>query len=207
MDAFIMAGGRGTRLERYIDRCEKPLLPLAGRPMITYSIDALKETREIGQIYIITSPNTPETARWTEEHHPEIEVIRTPGNGYVQDMITAVRETKVKGALLMVMSDLPLITSELLKQIIHAYYEAGMDALSVHIPLETCKRLGTEPETVFHKDGRLIVPVGINILKTEKIEIEQEDYNFILDESNVVLNVNTPKDYHICERILRIKKS
>ncbi|OYT64122.1 nucleotidyltransferase [Methanosarcinales archaeon ex4572_44] len=203
MDAFIMAGGRGTRLNKYIDRGEKPLLLLSGRPMITYSIDALKKTREIRHIYIITSPNTPETARWAEENRPEIQVIRTPGNGYVQDMVTAVRETRVEGALLMVMSDLPLITPGLLERVICAYEEVGTDALSVYIPLDACKRLGTEPETVFHKDGKLIVPVGINILNTEKIEIEQEDYNFVLDDSDMVLNVNTPRDYHICEKILK----
>jgi len=202
MDAFIMAGGRGTRLNKYLNMGEKPLLPLSGRPMITYSIDAIKETREIRHIYIITSPNTPETARWAEKHHPEIRVVRTPGAGYVQDMITAVRETRVEGPLLMVMSDLPLITSGLLEQIIRVYEEAGTDALSVHIPLDACKRLGTEPETVFHKDGKLIVPVGINILNTEKIEIEQDDYNFVLDDSNVVLNVNTPKDYQMCKKML-----
>ena len=107
--------------------------------------------------------------------------------------------------MLVIMSDLPLITSALLEQIIHIYKEKGTDALSVHLPIDMCKKFCQRPDTVFHKDGKLIVPVGINILNVDKIDSEQEDYNYLLDETNMVLNVNTIEDYYICKEILTKK--
>ena len=39
--AFILGAGLGTRLRPLTERCPKPLLPIAGRPMITYAMDHL----------------------------------------------------------------------------------------------------------------------------------------------------------------------
>ena len=39
--AFILGAGLGTRLRPLTDRCPKPLLPLGGRPVITYAMDHL----------------------------------------------------------------------------------------------------------------------------------------------------------------------
>ncbi len=41
--AFILGAGLGERLRPYTDRCPKPLLPLRGRPIITYALDHLLE--------------------------------------------------------------------------------------------------------------------------------------------------------------------
>lgn len=37
--AFILGAGLGVRLRPLTERCPKPLLPLAGRPIITYAMD------------------------------------------------------------------------------------------------------------------------------------------------------------------------
>lgn len=39
--AFILGAGLGTRLKPLTDRCPKPLLPVGGRPLITYAMDHL----------------------------------------------------------------------------------------------------------------------------------------------------------------------
>lgn len=39
--AFILGAGLGTRLRPLTDRCPKPLLPLRGRPIITFAMDHL----------------------------------------------------------------------------------------------------------------------------------------------------------------------
>ena len=39
--AFILGAGLGTRLRPLTDKCPKPLLPLRGRPVITYAMDHL----------------------------------------------------------------------------------------------------------------------------------------------------------------------
>lgn len=39
--AFLLGAGLGTRLRPLTDRCPKPLLPLGGKPMIFFAMDAL----------------------------------------------------------------------------------------------------------------------------------------------------------------------
>lgn len=39
--AFILGAGLGTRLRPLTERCPKPLLPVGGRPIITYAMDHL----------------------------------------------------------------------------------------------------------------------------------------------------------------------
>jgi mannose-1-phosphate guanylyltransferase len=41
--AFILGVGRGTRLMPLTRECPKPLLPLQGRPLITYAMDHLRQ--------------------------------------------------------------------------------------------------------------------------------------------------------------------
>lgn len=205
MDALVMAGGMGKRL----GKGEKPLTLLLGRPMISYVLLALLESKNIERIFVATSPRVKKTGEWLHDFKKEhgIAIIQTPGNGFVNDLIYAVERAGIKGQVFVIMADLPLVTSELIDGIIEKYNGINTPALSVHMRLDTLTKLGLRPDTVFHKNGGFIVPCGINILNAGKIREEQEDYNLVLDEEELALNVNSEEELNVCLRFLREKNS
>ena len=199
MDALVMAGGRGSRMKLPI---EKPLLEINGKKLIEYVLDALEKSNNIDNIHIAVSANGPETGKWLESYSSDLNLINTPGSGYVSDMVVAVKSAGIKGPVLMVMADLPLISSEMIDEVIAKYHTIPQPALSVYNLLSVCRSKGLRPDTVFNKNGQLIVPSGLNILDADKIHEEQEDYNYILDNHRLAVNVNTIEDLEICSRLI-----
>ena len=76
MKALIMAAGYATRLYPLTKDRAKPLLPIAGKPMIDYITDALDAVREIDRIYVVT--NSRFSASFREWAGARRNVIRTP---------------------------------------------------------------------------------------------------------------------------------
>jgi len=191
-----MAGGRGSRLKRG----EKPMVTIFGRRLIEYVALALEES-SVERIYVATTDNVPLTRAWALDWN--LSVLDTPGRGFVPDMISAVKAAEVTDPILIIMADLPLITSELIDSIIEVYKERPEPALSTHTPLDLHRRLGRRPDSLFNYHGQLIVPSGINVLVGGEIEREQEDYHLIMERIELALNVNVAEDLRLCERILQ----
>jgi glucose-1-phosphate thymidylyltransferase len=55
MKAIILAGGFATRLYPFTEGLPKPLLPVAGRPIINYIIDNIEKCEDIDEIIISTN--------------------------------------------------------------------------------------------------------------------------------------------------------
>lgn len=55
MKAIILAAGYGTRLYPLTKDKPKPLLPVAGKPIIEYTIAKLEEVDDIDEIFVITN--------------------------------------------------------------------------------------------------------------------------------------------------------
>ncbi|MCX6668809.1 MAG: NTP transferase domain-containing protein [Methanothrix sp.] len=191
-----MAGGRGSRL----GMGEKPLVTLFGRPLVDYVTLALQDS-SIERIFLATTENVPKTRRWAEEKG--LEVVDTPGRGFVADMIIAVEAAGVTKPIMIIMADLPLITSDLIDEIIEIYEERPEPALSTHTPLRLHRLLGRRPDSLFNYQGQLIVPSGINVLDGAEIEREQEDYHLILERMELAVNVNVVEDLKLCEKIMQ----
>ncbi|PWB50674.1 MAG: nucleotidyltransferase [Candidatus Methanoperedenaceae archaeon] len=205
MDAVVMAGGMGKRLGKN----EKPLTPLYGKPLIQYVLEALLGSRNIERIFVATSPRVKLTDEWLDDFKKDldkVEIIHTQGAGFVHDMIATVEEAGIQGHVLIMMADLPLVTSGLIDRIIEKYYEVKTPALSVHMKLDVFTSLGLRPDTVFHKNSDFIVPCGINILDAGSIHNEQEDYNLILEDEELAINVNSPGDLDVCEKVIKKKR-
>ena len=191
-----MAGGRGSRL----NMGEKPLVTLFGRPLIDYVALALEDS-SVDRIFVATTDNVPRTQEWATERG--LCVMETGGYGYVADMIEAVKKAEVTDPIMIIMADLPLVTSDLIDEIIEVYEERPEPALSTHTPLDLHSRLGRRPDSLFNYLGQLIVPAGINVLDGVDIEKEQEDFHLILERIELAVNVNVAGDLMLCEKIMQ----
>ncbi|WP_406661545.1 NTP transferase domain-containing protein [Methanolobus sp. ZRKC3] len=199
MDAIIMAGGFGSRL----GMGEKPNVELLGKPLISYVIDTLEKTEIIGKIYVAVSPATPSTEGIIDSlYEGRVKVIHTGGGNYVGDMVFAVKSAGIEDPVLILMADIPLLSSELIEHIISEYEKCGKPAMSVFTPISVCKGLGIRPDTVFNWSGKLIVPAGINILDGKDVGHEQDYVSLVLDDEELALNINTASELKKCKDIL-----
>jgi adenosylcobinamide-phosphate guanylyltransferase len=195
LDAMVMAGGRGTRLKMG----EKPMVRLLGRPLIDYVVSALEGSLS-GRVFVAATKNVPLTREWAEERG--LEVVDTPGIGFVADMVCGVERAGASEPILIIMADLPLVTSDLIDEVIDTYEQRPEPALSTHTPLHLHGRLGRRPDSLFNYQGQLIVPAGINVLDGARIKEEQEDFHLVLERMELAVNVNTAEDLRLCERIM-----
>ena len=196
MDALVMAGGKGSRL----GMGEKPLVKLFGRPLIDYVVSALLDS-SADRIFVAATENVPLTRKWALER--ELCVVDTKGKGFVTDMVEAVEMAGVAEPILIVMADLPLVTPDLIDEIMETYEKRPEPALSTHTPLDLHRRLGRRPDSLFNYRSQLIVPSGINILDGANIREEQEDYHLIVERIELAVNVNVTEDLKLCESIMQ----
>jgi glucose-1-phosphate thymidylyltransferase len=53
--AIILAAGYATRLYPLTQTVAKPLLPLAGRPMLDYLLDRIRESEDVDEVHVVTN--------------------------------------------------------------------------------------------------------------------------------------------------------
>lgn len=194
--AIVMAGGKGKRMGA---EEEKPLIKMNGKPVVEHVLTALQNAKRVGKIVVAVSTSTPRTAGFVKKF-PVI-VLETPGKGYIQDMQFAVKNLGLK-AVLAVASDLPLITSKIVDDVLERYEACGKPALTVAVPIETKTQFGVGVEYAFEVDGRMVVPTGVNVIDGRLIDdgwMDQEVY--VLDKNEVAINVNTLDDLQLAERL------
>ena len=186
MYVLIMAGGAGVR----INLGEKPLIMIAGRPLISYVIDAFRGAR--CNPVVATSPQTPMTMNWCRTH--DIEFVKTDGAGYVDDMISAVHLLEEENPLFVSVSDIPGITPNIIHTISDLYLSHDKDAASTWVPATL---VNTSKEAMPYREmihGIEACPTGLNILTGECIGQPQDELQILLDEPRLALNVNTRAD-------------
>lgn len=180
-------------------RVEKPLLKVSEKPMLQCVIEALRRSASIGRIVVASSPSTPATA--IEAKKLGAETIITPGAGFEEDMRIAIGDLSL-GDVLVISSDLPFVTPEIIDEAARKYSESGKPALAVMAPAALYERLGSKPEYIFQIGGQNFAPVGINIVDGRRIEEGAlEQVELVIDTEDVALNVNTSADLAVANRM------
>lgn len=195
MRALIMAGGCGTRLK---NRGEKPLALVCNRPMLEYIADAFSAAG--CEPVVVVTRKTPMTANWCRARG--VLLVRAEGNGFVEDMVQAVRQLEEDGPVIVSVADIPCVTPATIRHIIDEYRHCGRDALSTWVParlVQSCRGGMPYRKTI---GGMEACPAGINILLGKHIDSEQDEHELLLDEPGLALNVNTPEDLARTESVL-----
>jgi adenosylcobinamide-phosphate guanylyltransferase len=199
--AVVMAGGKGTRMTLAE---EKPLLRVGGKPVIELVLQALKNSQKVDAVVVAVSEYTPKTTKHLESL--TVKTLKTPGKEYVSDLAYAVKTLKIQ-TVLAIPADMPLITGEIIDEVIDHYAKCAKPALAVAVPLETKRKLGMSLSYAFDHGNKCVVPAGINMIEGARIddgELEQEVY--ILDKAEVAININTADELKTAEEQFALKK-
>lgn len=114
--------------------------------------------------------------------------LDTSGNGYVEDLsdILSFLEKKSKeDILIFINADLPLISSEMVDDVIRFYLKQDKPALSTVVPVEIFEDYNIDYEYEF--DGN--VPSGLNILRSENVI--QDEVILKVPKVEFAFNINT----------------
>lgn len=114
MKAILLCAGYATRLKPLTDTLPKPLLPLAGRPMIDYLIDQLKFIPDLDQIILVSNAKFFDSfQKWKEKTHRDLPIhILNDGStdnenrlGAIRDIAFAISEEKIVDDCLVLAGD------------------------------------------------------------------------------------------------------
>jgi adenosylcobinamide-phosphate guanylyltransferase len=197
-----MAGGRGSRMGL---PTEKPMLVFMGKPLLDWVAQALLDAQKVSEFYVITSSNTPKT----EEHCRSMgwKTVHTDAKGYHDDLKQAVAKLGWMGPILTMPSDIPAITGPILDRVVSEFEASGKDFLAVFVPIQKRLDLGLSISSTDEYMGVWYAVSGVNIINGSKIlgEGKIQTAALITEETEVVLNVNTTKDFEVAQRLIESK--
>ena len=193
--ALVMAGGKGSRMDG-----EKALVRVGGIPMLHRVTRALRNSQNIERIIVASSSYTPKTS--DEAYKLGLEVLLTPGTGYVEDMKYAVN-TRNLGHVLVINSDLPFINSSIIDQVIRLYLKAEKPAMTVMVPAAKLKEKEFEPTYTIQRGDETLAPAGLNVMDGKWLgDDEVAEEVVIMTDAMPFINVNNSADVARAEKLL-----
>jgi len=191
MDALVMCGGQGTRLDA---EGEKPLFEVCGAAMVDHVLAALDDAAEVGRLYAAVSPQTPETTTHLRTHDRPCSVVETPGEGYVTDIGIAL--DRVGAPVVTAAADLPLLAAEHVADAVAAHEASGGASVTVCVPAALPDLLGVTADTTTERGGRELAPTGLNVVGTTDAEESMTRY-----DTRLAVNVNRLEDAAVAEAL------
>lgn len=120
VDALVLAGGEGAIIDPTV--AIKGLVPIAGRPMIEWVVDAMRAAETIAEIAVVV-PTDHDLGEWAEKvDHLVISDASFMDNA-IAGMAVFANDRHVLGAT----GDLPALTPEAIDDYVRASLEAGAD--------------------------------------------------------------------------------
>jgi glucose-1-phosphate thymidylyltransferase len=135
MKAVVLAAGYATRLSPLTDSIPKMLLPLAGRPMLDYLLDRIREVGEIDDIHLVTNTRfAPAFREWAPADvtvHDDGTASNDDRLGAIGDLAFAIERAGLGGEDLLVVAGDNLIGYSL-PEYAEFWREKGGSAIALH---------------------------------------------------------------------------
>ena len=198
MIAIIMAGGMGKRTH---SAEEKPMLIVRNKPMISYVLDALKNSNCFDKIIALVSNNTPRTSQFLAKNN--VQVADSSGTDYVKDLNYALELVK-PNKVFIISSDLPLIDSNTVKKIVSSFDRCKKPCLTVVVSKALLDDLDVGTDYCVEHDGKIVCHTGVSIIDSSQVSGQSNiDEEFLLmDKLQLALNVNTMQELKLAEKML-----
>jgi adenosylcobinamide-phosphate guanylyltransferase len=188
MIGLVMAGGRGTRMGE-----GEKLLLVHKRPVVLCVVDAMKNSGCFSGVVAATSKNAPDTERLLLENN--ITTIRTEGVGYVSDLMDVL--SGFGQTVLVVSGDLPLLDSDIVKQIVGMYDGSVWQSFVVTEQFLRSQNMKAEFSLVHQ--GTTCYYTGISIVDATRLAGNIVESHTVLDDRRIALNLNTKEDYDLLQ--------
>ena len=171
--------------------------------MVDRVADALAGSR-IETTLAVVSPHAPETAEHVRGDL-DLPAIETPGDGYVEDLGTALGELGGDAPVLTVVADLPLLEDEVVDDVLDVYFggpgESDATAsLAVYVPAALKRQLGLSVDESRTKRGRELAPTGLNVVGA--VADSEGERVHVSHDARLAINVNRPNDAEAAEALL-----
>ena len=190
MIGFVMAGGKGTRMN--LD--DEKLLLKYKKSIILHVVDSLNDSNCFSKILAITSLHSPKTKKLLQENN--IKTFDSSGIGYAEDLTLVLQSTN--DSVLVTSGDLPLLDKEIVRQIVN-YYDPEKIWTSILVTNKFLTALGLKSNYSVNYDNKICHYTGISLINANKITTSEninENY-IIMDDKRVAFNLNTKQDYEL----------
>jgi glucose-1-phosphate thymidylyltransferase len=196
VNVLLLAAGYATRLGSLTRTTAKPLLPVGGRPMADWILDAVHEVPELQAVHLVTNAVYADSfATWGQSHGVTVHNDGTRTNegrlGAIGDMLFAIEHGDLFGDDLLVIAADNLFDFSVVDYI-EFWRDKGGSALAVHrladpslAPLYGVVELGADDRVIGLEEKPVapksdLVSTATYLLSREHLELLQR----YLDEGN-----------------------
>ncbi len=151
MKAVVLAGGATGRLGPAAEATCKALVPLAGRPMVRYVVEALEAAERVGEVIVVVGPRGPLPADAVGRARQT-----TAAGEAFSDTVAAAARHGGNGPILLATADIPLLTPQAVDDAAQFALDSGADLTYTMADVEEVAAAfpGTRRTSVRLREGR-----------------------------------------------------
>ena len=120
VDAVVLAGGDG----RVVDPTSrfKGLLPIAGKPMVEWVVDALAQSPSVHEIAVVV-PTAENLGPWVDK----VDKLVVSDGSFSENVVAGVRSFREQRPLLLATGDIPALTADAVEEFVRMSVESGAE--------------------------------------------------------------------------------